>query len=311
MHHLGGFCTSARLFYRREMAQLAYLGTPDMAVVALRALAAAGHELTLCVTPPDRRRGRGGGVSPSPVKAAAISMGIPVTHSLNDLATSGAELAVVVAYGRIIPSDVLERLPMVNLHFSLLPRWRGAAPVERAILAGDAETGVCVMKVEAGLDTGPVYARRVVPLDDQVDVGTLRSELAEIGSGLLVETVAGGVAGLPPPKAQEGTPTVAAKVTSEDLHLQWEEPATQLHRVVRLGRAWTTFRGKRLGILKAQPGGDDDRSAPPGSLRGTTVVTGQGTLSLLEVQPESRSPMKAADWLRGFRPAESERLGSD
>jgi methionyl-tRNA formyltransferase len=293
------------------VAQLAFLGTPDMAVGPLRALVAAGHDISLCVTRPDRRRGRGASVTPSPVKAAALSLGIPVTHSLGDLATTGAELAVVVAYGRIIPSDLLEQVPMVNLHFSLLPRWRGAAPVERAILAGDAETGVCVMRIEAGLDTGPVYARRAVPLDDEIDVAALRSELADIGSALLVETLAGGVAGLPVPVDQAGTPTIAAKLTKEDLHLRWEESATQLHRVVRLGRAWTTFRGKRLGILRASIDTPPVGAGRPGTLRGTSVVTGQGSLSLLEVQPESRSPMSAADWLRGSRPAESECLGSD
>jgi methionyl-tRNA formyltransferase len=217
----------------------------------------------------------------------------------------------VVAYGRIIPEGLLNLVPMVNLHFSLLPRWRGAAPVERAILAGDHETGVCVMRVEAGLDSGPVYARRVVPVDDEVDLPTLRSELVDVGSALLVETLAGGVAGLPAPEPQQGEPTIAAKVANEDLHLQWEEPAAQLHRVVRLGRAWTTFRGRRLGILKSHVVADAVGQGLPGTLIRASVVTGQGALSLLVVQPESRSPMSAEDWLRGIRPTESERLGSD
>ena len=201
---------------------------------------------------------------------------------------------------------------MVNLHFSLLPRWRGAAPVERAILAGDPETGVCVMRVEAGLDTGPVYARRVVPVDDEVDLPTLQRELVEVGSALLVETLARGVAGLPTPRPQQGEPTIAAKVTNEDLHLHWEEPAAQLNRVVRLGRAWTSFRDHRLGIVKSRPNAEAVDQGLPGTLIGASVVTGQGTLSLLEVQPESRSPMPAEDWLRGIRPSlESDRLGSD
>jgi len=277
----------------------------------LRELDAAGHDVTLCVTRPDRRRGRGGGVTPSPVKEAAVSLGIPVTHAMGDVATAGVELAVVVAYGRIIPADLLAQVPMVNLHFSLLPRWRGAAPVERAILAGDAETGVCIMKVEAGLDTGPVYARRVVPLDDTVDLSTLRSELAAVGGALLVETLARGVSGLREPEPQRGEPTTAQKVTNEDLHLHWEDEAIQLHRVVRLGRAWTTFRGKRLGVLVARPGSEDVGTGPPGALRGTSVLTGRGALTLEEVRPESRRPMSAEDWLRGVHPAESERLGSD
>ncbi len=145
------------------MARLAYLGTPDMAVPPLRALVEAGHDIALCVTRPDSRRGRGKEETPSPVKLAATELGLPVTHTMDDLTTVGVDLAVVVAYGRIIPVRLLEQIPMVNLHFSLLPRWRGAAPVERAILAGDRETGVCLMKVEEGLDTGPVYAVRRVP----------------------------------------------------------------------------------------------------------------------------------------------------
>jgi len=166
------------------MARLAYLGTPAMAVPPLQALARAGHDVVLCVTRPDKRRGRGGQTTPSPVKEAAIGLGIPVSHDLGDLSGSAAELAVVVAYGRIIPAALLDELPMVNLHFSLLPRWRGAAPVERAILAGDRETGVCLMKVEEGLDSGPVYAVRTVPVDDEVTLDELRTRLVDVASVL-------------------------------------------------------------------------------------------------------------------------------
>src|SRR5580692_5067136 len=168
-----------------------------MAVRPLRALVDAGHDVVLCVTRPDRRRGRGSAVTPSPVKAAALALGLTVSHSMEDVADAGVELAVVVAYGRIIPLTLLERVPMVNLHFSLLPRWRGAAPVERAILAGDRETGVCLMKLEEGLDTGPVYARQVVTIGPDMDVASLRAELVERGSSLLVDSLVGGLAGLP------------------------------------------------------------------------------------------------------------------
>ena len=136
--------------------RLVYLGTPEMAVPPLRALVAAGHDVALVITRADRRRGRGGATSPSPVKAAAVELGVPVSHDVDDVLTAGAELGVVVAFGRIIKPHVLAALPMVNVHFSLLPRWRGAAPVERALLAGDTETGVCIMDVEEGLDTGGV-----------------------------------------------------------------------------------------------------------------------------------------------------------
>ena len=142
--------------------KLVFLGTPDMAVPPLRALVDAGHEVVLVVTRADKRRGRGGATTPSPVKAAALELGLTVTHQVDDVlgaAEQGAELGVVVAFGQIIKPHVLAALPMINLHFSLLPRWRGAAPVERAMLAGDDLTGVCVMRVEEGLDTGGVYAR--------------------------------------------------------------------------------------------------------------------------------------------------------
>ena len=294
-----------------------------MAVRPLRALVDAGHDIALCVTRPDRRRGRGSAVTPSPVKDSARELGIAVSHTMEDVADAGVELAVVVAYGRIIPAALLARVPMVNLHFSLLPRWRGAAPVERALLAGDHETGVCLMKVEEGLDTGPVYARLAVPIRDDEGLPALRDELVAAGCELLVASLAHGVAGLPVPAPQSGVPTIASKLTQEDLQLRWEQSAVQLHRVVRLGRAWTTFRGKRLGVLKATPvvapdgtgppdgAGAPGTTGPPGTLVGTVVCTGDGALQLEEVQPESRTPMPADDWARGVRLSVGARLGSD
>jgi methionyl-tRNA formyltransferase len=294
------------------MARLAFLGTPEMAVPPLRALAEAGHDIALCVTRPDRRRGRGSLTTPSPVKAAATELGIPVSHDMDDVAGAGVELAVVVAFGRIIPARLLAAVPMVNLHFSLLPRWRGAAPVERAILAGDRETGVCLMKVEEGLDTGPVYATRRVPIDESITLDALRVELVEVASALVVDALAGGVASLPDPAPQVGEVTLADKITREDLHLDWPDAARQLARVVRLQRAWTTFRGKRLNVLEAVVSDDVESDAGiPGELHGDEVVTGRGALRLLRVQPESRSPMSAEEWLRGVRPGASERLGTD
>jgi methionyl-tRNA formyltransferase len=295
------------------MARLAYLGTPEMAVRPLHALVEAGHDIVLCVTRPDRRRGRGTRTTPSPVKEAALALGIPVSQDMDDLAGLDVELAVVVAYGRIIPASVLHELPMVNVHFSLLPRWRGAAPVERAILAGDAETGVCLMKVAEGLDTGDVYAVRSVPMDEDITLTDLRTRLVDTACDLLVDTLKDGLRGLPEAEPQRGEVTVAAKITKEDLHLDWAEAAVQLHRVVRLEHAWTTFRGRRLGVLEA-PVADmlpDHDHAAPGTLVGASVVTGAGILELRRVQPESRSPMSAEEWLRGVRPVQNERLGTD
>ena len=295
------------------MARLAYLGTPDMAVPPLRALVAAGHDIALCVTRPDRRRGRGKEETPSPVKVAATELGLAVTHDMNDLTTAGVELAVVVAYGRIIPARLLEQIPMVNLHFSLLPRWRGAAPVERAILAGDHETGVCLMKVEEGLDTGPVYAVRTVPLDDDITLAALRRELVAVASALVVEALADGVAGLPEPRAAGGRGHPGGQ----------DQQGGPPPRLDEAGRRPQTGRPPGPGLddlpgqaadrarRRAGPGRGRRRGRPPGSLEGAIVATGGGTLVLQRVQPESRSPMSADDWLRGVRPAVGERLGTE
>ena len=284
-----------------------------MAVPPLHALVKAGHDVVLCITRPDRRRGRGATKTPNPVKEAALLLGIPVSQDMNDLVGIDAELAVVVAFGRIIPASVLHALPMVNVHFSLLPRWRGAAPVERAILAGDAETGVCLMEVAEGLDTGDVYAVRSVPMDDDVTLSALRARLVDTACELLVDTLQHGLKGLPEAEPQRGEVTVAEKITKEDLHLDWSHPAEQLHRVVRLEHAWTTFRGKRLGVLEAPvaESGPEHSQTAPGTLSGRSVVTGAGFLELRRVQPESRSPMSVDEWLRGVRPTANERLGTD
>jgi methionyl-tRNA formyltransferase len=169
------------------------------------------------------------------------------------------------------------------------------------------------MKVAEGLDTGDVYAVRPVPIDDDVTLTDLRTRLVDAACDLLVDTLKDGLQGLPEAEPQRGDVTVAQKITKEDLHLDWAQPAAQLHRVVRLEHAWTTFRGKRLGVLEAsaaevQP---DQNHAAPGTLVGASVVTGAGILELRRVQPESRSPMSAEEWLRGVRPAANERLGTD
>jgi methionyl-tRNA formyltransferase len=300
------------------MARLVFLGTPEAAVPPLRWLVDAGHDVSLVVTRADKRRGRGAGLVPSPVKAVALELGLPVTSSLDDIVDSGAELGVVVAFGRIIPVSILDRVPMVNLHFSLLPRWRGAAPVERAILEGDAETGVCLMAVEAGLDTGAIYAEDSTVIDDDETADELRSRLVVMGSGLL-DHLAGGMATLPRPRDQVGTPSYAEKILPGELELHWDQPARQLNRVVRLGRAWTTYRGRRLGVVRARPVSEDEPTgepstgvgdAAPGTLDGAVVAAGDGTrLRLVTVQPEGKRPMDAGDWARGFRPEPGERLG--
>ncbi len=276
----------------------------------MRALHAAGFEIILVVTGADKRRGRGGATTPSPVKLAALDLGIEVSHDLDDVAAAGADLGVVVAFGRLLRRPILEALPMVNLHFSLLPRWRGAAPVERAILAGDDRTGVCVMAVEEGLDTGGVYARAELTIRRTSTTAELGAQLTEVGSRLLVEAFQEGL-GRPAP--QVGEPTYAHKLTAADRELHWEQPAEQLHRIVRVGGAWTTFRGRRLKVLEVRLDADEDPAATgaPGTLAGDRVAAGSGSLRLVTVQPEGKGPVGAADWLRGIRPLPAERLGGD
>jgi len=289
------------------VARLVFLGSPPAAVPSLRALVGAGHDVVQVVSRADTRRGRGSSASPSAVKRAALELGLAVGDRLDDAVEAGAELGVVVAYGRIVPARVLDALAMINVHFSLLPRWRGAAPVERAVLAGDDVTGVCVMRLEEGLDTGPVLASRDVTVAPGEHVAPLRARLAEIGAELLVETLAPGVAALGPGTPQRGEPTYAPKLSVEDLHLDWGRPAVELERVVRLDRAWTTVEGRRLLVLDAvaRPDAPGDAPDPPGTVTSvgwaTLVRTGAGLLDLVRVQPEGRRPMGASDWLRGWR----------
>ena len=284
--------------------RLVYLGTPDAAVAPLRALVTGGWEVGLVVTRPDVRRSRGTATSPSPVKATATELGLPVTHRVDDVVDTGADLGVVVAYGRLIPRAILELVPMVNVHFSLLPRWRGAAPVERAILAGDEHTGVGIMQLEEGLDTGPVFALQPVPVGPRITAEELREELVMVGTELLLRTLRDG---LHEPEPQEGEPTYAAKLSPAELQLHWDQPAIVLDRVVRVGGAWTTFRGRRLKVLSADP---VEGSRQPGVLDGVAVGTGDGALRLVTVQPEGKAPMPAAAWVNGLRFEVGERLGS-
>jgi methionyl-tRNA formyltransferase len=264
----------------------------------------AGHDVRLVVTRADKRRGRGGGLSPTPVKEMALELGLPVVHEVAPVVDSGAQLGVVVAFGRIIKPDVLARIPMVNVHFSLLPRWRGAAPVERAILAGDSRTGVCLMKVEEGLDTGGVYRCASVPIGADETAPELTARLAEMGASLLVEALR---VGLGQPSPQAGDATYAAKIEPEEHRLEWSRSAVELHRVVRVGRAWTSWRGRRLLLLSTELAPAVDFS--PGALVGDVAATGEGGLRLIRVQPEGKAAVAALEWLRGARPQPAERLG--
>jgi methionyl-tRNA formyltransferase len=273
------------------VARLAFLGTPDAAVPTLRALVDDGHDVVVAITQPDRKRGRGSALVASPVKQAAIELGIPVAHQVDAVLDTDAELGVVVAFGKLIKPHVLDRLPMVNVHFSLLPRWRGAAPVERAILAGDSLTGVCLMALDEGLDTGPVYSTHATPIGPEEMADELRDRLVGIGTTALVEALR---TGLGEPVAQEGEPTYAAKIEPEELRIDWAQPADVVLRLVRLGRAWTMFRDKRLRILRAT-------LDPAGA-----GFVGPNGLVITEVQPEGKGRMAAAAWANGARPQPGE-----
>jgi methionyl-tRNA formyltransferase len=272
----------------RHPERLVFLGTPEMSVVPLRALVGAGHEVALVVSQPDKRRGRGGRTSPSPVKQAALDLGLPVTDVVDDVLTVGADLGVVAAFGRLIRPHVLAELPMVNLHFSLLPRWRGAAPVERAILAGDERTGVDLMVVEEGLDTGGIYDRAEVEIGPDETADELRARLSRIGADLVVGNLA---RGLGEPTPQQGEPTYAHKISVDELAVDWSAPAEAIHRLVRVGGAWTTHGGHRLKVW---------RTALAAAGRDAVEASaGDGPIWLVEVQPEGRRRMPAAAWANG------------
>lgn len=262
----------------------------------MRGLVEADHEVALVITRPDRRRSRRGAPEASPVKVAAESLGLRVAHHVDDVLDTGADLGVVVAFGELIRPHVLERLPIVNLHFSLLPRWRGAAPVERAILAGDDETGVCLMHLDEGLDTGPVHGCVATRIGAEETAAELRRRLVELGTELLLSSLR---YGLGTPRPQEGEPSYAPRLSPEDLRLDWSEPAEVLSRVLRIGRAWTTFRGDRLLVVEGRA---VECNLSPGTIDGVVVGAGAGSgLALVRVQPEGRAILDALDWARGAR----------
>lgn len=288
--------------------RLVYLGTPDDAVLPLRALVDAGHEIALVVTQPDKRRSRGSGADPSPVKRAALELGLRVLtpararDAVDDVARSDADLGVVVAFGQLLPVAFLDAISagFVNMHFSLLPRWRGAAPVERAILAGDEETGVCLMRVEAGLDTGPVYAQTRVPISDTTTAGELHAALVAAGTQLLVDELPRIPSSEPIPQA--GDATYADKLSVDEFALDEHRPAHELARMVRAGNprpgAWFVSDGHRYKVWRAHAVSGPP-VAEPGVVGDGGLSTVDGTLVIDEIQPEGKRRMVYADWRRG------------
>lgn len=297
--------------------RLVFAGTPAAAVPSLRALAASRHDVVAIVTRRDAPLGRKRVLTPSPVAEAATELGIPVikTDRLDAAATEAiaalsADLGVIVAYGGLVREPLLST-PVhgwINLHFSLLPRWRGAAPVQRALIAGDAETGAAVFQLVPELDAGDVFAELRHPIDPDTTAGDLLDELAVSGAGLLEEVVDGIADGTARAVPQSGEPTLAPKLGLADGVLDWSEPqASVLARfrgVTPEPGAHTTIDGTRLKVLAARAASGEHR-LPPGAvaLDGRTVIVGTGTdpVALGTVQPAGKAAMAAGDWWRGLR----------
>jgi methionyl-tRNA formyltransferase len=287
-----------------------FMGTPDFAVPALHALVATGHEVVAAYSQPPREAGRGKALRRSPVHVAAEVLGIPVRTPARlrtdpaaqaDFAALGADVAVVAAYGLILPQAMLDapRLGCLNIHASLLPRWRGAGPIQAAILAGDAETGVTIMRMEAGLDTGPMLLREAVPIRGNTTAATLHDVLAEIGGRLIVRALR--ETPVPIPQPAEGV-TYAPKLEREDGRLVWTQDAMALDRRVRAFDPWPgTFTMLDGAVLKVLAAVVVDGAGPPGTVLdgALTVACGSGALRLTRVQAPGRAAMDTAAFLRG------------
>tara|TARA_B100000686_G_scaffold339209_1_gene412865 strand:- start:139 stop:1023 length:885 start_codon:yes stop_codon:yes gene_type:complete len=287
-----------------SIKRVVYMGTPEIAVPPLLGILEAGYEIPLVVSGQDKRRGRGSRLAPSPVKREAERLGINVTSDVNDVKAVTADIGVVVAFGKLVPSDVLNHLKMVNIHFSLLPRWRGAAPLERAILAGDQTTGVSIMELEETLDTGGVYHSVEIPIDTDETLKDLQEKCVITGTNALLKCLGEGFG---EPIAQKGEATYAQKITSSDLEIKWHLPADEISRVVRIGRAWTTTAKNRLRIHSIRIGHPEVLNA--GERSGVLVGTGDVSIELVKVQPEGRKIMSAQDWVNGLQGKSNGRLG--
>lgn len=296
--------------------RIVYFGTPENAASILASLFASQHEVVAAVTAPDRPAGRGLATKPSPVKVVAAAEGIDVIQpeTLKDDATTGrllafaADVFVVVAYGLILPPAVLKtpRLAALNVHFSLLPRLRGAAPVQWALINGDPVTGVTVMQMDEGMDTGPILLRAEEEVDTADTAGTLMSRLTEKGSKVLLEALdkleKGAIQAVP---QDDALATYAPKLSTDDARVDWTMAAREIERRIRAfdpnPGAWTEAGGKRLKIWRAEV--IEEEGSPPGHLQVSgselLVRTGSASLRLLEVQPEGSSRMTASEYLRG------------
>jgi methionyl-tRNA formyltransferase len=298
--------------------RLVFMGTPDFACPTLRALIAAGHEIAAVYTQPPRAAGRGMKERRSPVHELACAQGVPVRTPARlkdpaaqaEFAALAADAAIVVAYGLILPQPVLDapRLGCFNLHASLLPRWRGAAPIQRAIMAGDSETGVCIMQMDAGLDTGPVLARESCPIGPDDTAGSLHDKLAGIGAALMADTLIARAEGRITAEPQPDTGiTYADKISKHEARIDWTRPAAaidcQIRGLTPFPGAWCEImrhdKPVRIKILAARRA---DGSGAPGTALDArlTIACGEGALRIEQVQRAGKAPALAEDFLRGF-----------
>ncbi|GMV38932.1 MAG: methionyl-tRNA formyltransferase [Myxococcales bacterium] len=309
--------------------RIVFMGTPDFAVPSLQALVDAGEDVVAVVTQPDRPKGRSPLPAPPPVKELALRLGIPV-HQPKSLrkgtfpeifAALAPDLAVVVAYGRIIPKDMLAVPPMgfVNVHASLLPRWRGAAPIQACLRAGDPVTGVTIMQLDEGLDTGDILSMVEHPIGVGTTAGDLHDALSVLGAGALLGALPSLKDGTAHPRKQDDAlATHAPMLTKEDGRVPWEEPADAVQRHVRAMHPWPcAFTAWRGGILKIHPFVEytlDPVQVPPGTVvaaeeQAIHVACGRGVVAITELQPESRRRMSAGAFLNGYRVEPGEVLG--
>jgi len=308
---------------------LVFAGTPRFAVPTLEALVQAGFPVRLVITQPDRARGRGLELGASPVKQSALRLGLPVIQppKIRDneelrtqLLRLNPDVIVVVGYGHLIPQWMIDlpRYGNLNLHASLLPKYRGAAPIQWAIAAGESVTGVTTMRIDAGLDTGDILLQRDMPIEPDDTAETLAPRLALLGAGLMIETLRGLEAGRIRPRQQDHSQaTLAPILNREDGVIDFQRPATEIRNRLRGFQPWpgamTTFRGRSLQLRSARPAPATAQAAP-GEIRvdrdRVLVGCGQKTaLELLEVQPEGKKRMPVRDFINGYRPRSGERLG--
>lgn len=291
--------------------RVVFMGTPDFSVPVLEALVADGHEIACVYSQPPRPAGRGKKDRPSPVQQRAEELGLPIRHPVSlrsveeqaAFADLQAEVAVVVAYGLILPQAVLDapERGCLNVHASLLPRWRGAAPIHRAIMAGDTETGVCIMQMEAGLDTGPVLIRKAISIGVEDTTGDLHDQLSVLGATMIVETLARLDTLTPEPQPDEGT-TYAAKIDKAEARIDWNRPATEIARHINglspFPGAWTEIAGERVKLLRARVA--DGNGTAGAHLGGFRIACADGAVEVLQAQRQGKRAMTAGELMLGL-----------